>query len=140
MIRAFLMTAMVSFSSMALAHVEPGFYFGKTPEGRTCFLQAFETYFEKNTPHPLNERVRMRIGADEFHVGHPPVIDPAQSVASFNHDLFQGVLPTAVGARVLIVEMLHSSAQEGPAAFQLIDHQWKSNKRSSLFCRGLRRK
>lgn len=121
----------------ALAHMEIGFHYGKTPEGQSCFMQVSEVFFENNLQHPLNERVRLRIGADEFVVRHPPIIDGAQSMAFFNHDLFEGILATSTGGRAVIIEMIHEARKEGPRSFQVIDHQWKNNQRRSFKCLNL---
>lgn len=125
-------------SAAALAHIEPGTWMGKTEAGADCGFLAGPAYFEPNVKHPLNERIKVQIGNDVFTVQHPPVIDGATSTAFFNHDLFQGVLGTAEGARALIIQMVHSAKQEGPTAFQLIDHSWKSNTKQSAICRNLK--
>lgn len=126
-----------SLSWTATAHVEPGLYLGKTTSGQTCQMTAGVTYFENNVQHPLNERIKIKIGTDEFVVGHPPVVDRKQNMAYFNHDVFQGVLPTATGAKALIIDMIHSATQEGPTGYDLIQHGWKANQRVVVRCTGL---
>lgn len=125
-------------ASLAQAHIEPGTWMGKTDSGADCGFLAGATYFEPNVKHPLNERIKIQIGNDVFTVQHPPVIDGATSTAYFNHDMFQGVLATSEGARALIVHMVHKVTQEGPTAFQLIDHAWKNNTKKSVICRNLK--
>lgn len=125
-------------STTVQAHIEPGRYVGKTPTGSDCEMQAIRQYFEGNVSHPLNERIVIQAGNAEFTVGHPPVIQIATDTAFFNHDAFQGVLPTQTGARALVIEMNHSRARaEGPTAFHVIDHQWKTDVRQAIHCSGL---
>jgi hypothetical protein len=124
-------------TTTASAHIEPGTWMGKTAQGAECGFVAGPAYFEPNVQHPLNERIKVQIGTDVFVMQHPPVVDAATSTAFFNHDLFQGVLATSTGARALIIQMVHETGKEGPTAFQLIDHAWKTNSRKSVICRGL---
>ena len=123
--------------SMAFAHVEMGTYVGKTESGEECSMVAVRSYFESDVPHPLNERVVIQVGQDEFTVGHPAVIDETTPTASFNHDAFHGVKPTSVGARALVVKMSHEEGHEGPTAFHLIEHQWRANQRTVVHCLGI---
>lgn len=120
----------------AAAHVTPGTYTGKNAEGASCSMTAGETYFAGN-PHPLNERIAITVGSDEFTVGHPPVLDFANAVAFFNHDVFQGVLATKTGARAVEIEMVHEEGREGPAAFTFVENFWKSGQKTSYRCEGL---
>lgn len=129
---------LLSFSLPTFAHVNPGFHHGKTPQGQTCFLHAGETTFLENKHHPLNERIQIRVGNDEFTVGHPPHVDLSQSMVAFNHDLFEGILPTSKGAKALLIEMVHEANFEGPKNFHVIEHDWKANRRSVMSCLGLR--
>lgn len=121
----------------ASAHVEPGTYVGTTDAGARCEMTALGQYFENNTPHPLNERVKVRVGADEYTLGHPPVISVAESKASFNHDFFHGILPLPTGARALVIDMSHAEGHEGPTAFHVIDHQWRNDVRTATNCANL---
>jgi hypothetical protein len=132
---------LVFVSSIAFAHVEPGTYRGMTPEGKECSMSAGATYFENNVRHPLNERIDVSAGGADFKVGHPPIVDAGQSVAFFNHDLFQGVLPTSTGAQALVIEMSHEAngeRAEGPRSFTLIENHWKSGEKSALVCGSLK--
>lgn len=124
-------------SSPALAHVEVGTYKGMTPDGKECSMHAGVTYFEKNMPHPLNERIQITVGADVFVVGHPPVVNAAEGTAFFNHDVFQGVLPVASGARAIEIEMVHTDAFEGPARFTWIENNWRTREKSVYTCTNL---
>jgi hypothetical protein len=128
----------ISFSSLAaLAHVEPGTYKGKTLVGDACEMTAGQTFFEGAKP-PLSERIKIKVGTSEFTVGHPPVISVEQSLASFNHDLFQGVLPAATGASALVVDMVHTQTQEGPTSFALIENDWKAGTKKMLKCNDIK--
>ncbi|MES2965358.1 MAG: hypothetical protein V4760_15855 [Bdellovibrionota bacterium] len=124
-------------SSFAQAHVEPGTHRGQTPDGKVCELVANTTYFEKGTPHPLNERIEIVVDGATFLVGHPPVIDFAATVVHFNHDVFHGVLATPTGAKALEIRMSHAPGKEGPAGFTMIENFWKTGVKSSVVCEGL---
>ena len=136
--KTILTIASLLFATQAQAHIEPGTWMGKTDAGADCGFLAGAAYFEPNVQHPLNERIKVQIGNDLFVMQHPPVVDAATSTAYFNHDVFQGVLATKTGARALIISMVHTAAQEGPSAFQLIDHSWSSNTKQSVICRNLK--
>lgn len=135
-------TLLLSFAALlvsvsAFAHVEPGMYKGTKADGSECSMVAGETYFEKETPHPLNERISIRVGEDAFVVGHPPVFQPKDSFVYFNHDVFQGILPTATGAKAIEIEMVHTKDKEGPVSFTFVENQWRAKVRSSYTCSGL---
>ncbi|RYZ75277.1 MAG: hypothetical protein EOP05_08245 [Proteobacteria bacterium] len=132
---ALAVTSLVSFS--AFAHVEPGTHTGTTAAGTACSMVAGVTYFENNAHHPLNERIKITVDGTEFTVGHPPIIDADSDVVFFNHDLFQGIVPTATGAKALIVDMIHSEEKEGPVRFKVIENFWKTGKKESVVCEAL---
>lgn len=119
------------------AHVETGPYEGKTATGETCRMVAGPMFFDGNLHHPLTERVTVTVDGVQFTLGHPPVVDAANAVAFFNHDVFQGVLPTATGAKALVIHMDHSPAHDGPVGFTLIENFWKSGQKQSLNCGNL---
>lgn len=122
------------FPLLAQAHLEPGTYTGVTAEKATCSMVVGEQYFVDDKPHPLNERIRITVNGVEFVVGHPTVFDSAQDLISFNHDLFQGVVPTATGARALEVVMTHEAGKEGPVSFSQIENFWKTGKKAAIHC------
>lgn len=130
--------SLVFISAQAFAHVEPGTHTGSSAKGGSCSMVADVTYFENSVKHPLNERIKIKVGNEEFLVGHPPVIDAAQELAHFNHDLFQGVLATPTGAKALIIEMVHTATAEGPIAFTVVENNWKTGAKSSIRCEGLK--
>ena len=133
--KAFLTVIMtLGFAALAHAHVEPGTYKGVTADGKPCEMKSIRMYFENNVAHPLNERVEIEVNGQNFKVGHPPVIDSKTATAFFNHDMFQGVLPTSVGADALEVTMVHTQEFEGPSAFTLISNNWKTGAKTSLKC------
>lgn len=117
------------------AHVEPGPHKGKTTDGQACEMLAGKTFFDKNMPHPLNERVELTVNGELFIVQHPPVISVENMTAFFDHDHFQGVLATKTGAKALVVKMEHSDSFEGPSEFHLITHEYKNNVRSVINCK-----
>jgi hypothetical protein len=136
MMKRILLLLLASLPS-AYAHVEPGLYTGTTPTGKACSMIAIRSFFENGLAHPLNERVVLQVGNDVFTVGHPPVVSPEKSVVHFNHDFFQGLLPFLGGAKALIIGMNHEEGKEGPTGFTFLEHQWKSDARMKIECRGL---
>jgi len=120
--------------SVAQAHIAPGVHKGETADGEACEMTVGRTYFENNVGHPLNERIEITIDGDRFVVQHPPVISVDQKMAYFNHDLFQGVLATSVGAKAVVIKMEHTATSEGPVEFSLITHEYNGDKRQILTC------
>lgn len=136
--KALIALVMMSVVSIAAqAHVEPGTHKGTTPDGKDCSMVAGVTYFENNAHHPLNERIKVTVDGVDFLVGHPPVVDAENAVAYFNHDLFQGILPTNTGAKALVIDVVHSETKEGPDRFTLIENFWKTGKKTSFICQNL---
>lgn len=129
--------ALSLFATVAQAHVDPGTHRGQTPDGKVCEMVADVTYFEKSTPHPLNERIKITVDGAEFVVGHPAVVDFATTLVNFNHDVFHGVLPTPKGAKALEIRMEHSPTKEGPTGFTLIENEWKSGAKTAFVCENL---
>lgn len=129
------------FATNAFAHVEPGIYEGKTADGEPCKMTALRTYYVGGARHPLNERVDIRLDKDLFVMAHPSVIETATAKASFNHDMFQGVRPTAKGAQAMVIVMGKEGEAEVevPKSFHWIDHIWKTDERQSFECRHLKR-
>ena len=124
----------VLISVPALAHVETGKYVGHTPDGKPCEMISDVMSFENGMHHPLTERVNVTMDGATFKLGHPPVIDAASATASFNHDMFQGIVATADGAKALQIDMVHTEQKEGPAGFTYIVNKWKTGEKTSVVC------
>ena len=133
----FLMAA-VLLGMTANARIEPGNWIGATIKGEECSMLVGKTFFENNMGHPLNERIRITVGADALVVGHPPVVSSADSLAYFNHDIFQGIVPTTTGAKAYIINMAHTADFEGPTSFEIIENQWKAGTKSHLKCENIK--
>ena len=129
------MTVLTAFPVMA--HIEVGTYSGETIDGSSCSMKSLGTSFLDNKPHPLNERVEIEVQGQKFTMQHPVVISVADSVASFNHDSFQGVVATPVGGTALVIEVEHAEGRAGPKSFALITHAWKKDERTKLECLNL---
>jgi hypothetical protein len=94
--KLFALAALTLFAAPnAFAHLETGTYVGKTADAKACSMEVVKVYFENGAAHPLNERALIRIDGQEFVVGHVPVVDAAESIASFDHNLFQAGGPRA---------------------------------------------
>lgn len=128
---------LLTVSASAFAHIEPGVYRGRLSSGETCEFTAIDQYFEGGVKHPLNERIRIEANGSRWIMAHPPVVDTEQSIAFFNHDIFQSVQATQTGATALVIEMKHEGANEGPVAFQVITHNWKTGKHEASRCADL---
>lgn len=129
--------AALFITASAFAHVEPGTYLGTDQNGKECSMHAGETYFE-GKPHPLNERIKITVNGRLFIVGHPPVVDFSQDKVFFNHNAFQSVQATEKGAIAIEIGMMHSESFEGPVNFALVENEWKSGKKISLRCDGIK--
>ncbi|PIS10903.1 MAG: hypothetical protein COT73_06800 [Bdellovibrio sp. CG10_big_fil_rev_8_21_14_0_10_47_8] len=121
------------------AHIEPGVYQGKTATGNTCEMTVAETYYLNNERHPLNERIDISYQGQKYVMQHPPVVQSSPAMAYFNHDQFHGVVPTNVGAKAVIIQMVHTENFEGPASFSYIEHQWKTDSKVLVECAGIQK-
>ena len=96
----------VLLSMNAYSHVIVGKYKGLDQNGKECSFRVEEVYFEDEFAHPLNERLPVTEITFEgkivdgliWHLGHPPVVNTALGVNRFNHDIFQQIVATKVGA------------------------------------------
>ncbi|MGE3757757.1 MAG: hypothetical protein AB7H97_08375 [Pseudobdellovibrionaceae bacterium] len=131
------LTASILFATAASAHIEPGVFKGKTETGAECEMTAVKTYFEGQLRHPLTERVELVVDSTTYIVQHPAIIDETQSMASFDHDQFKGVVPNDKGANALVVKMSHEGGKEGPTEYYLIKHIYKGDNREMLKCSSL---
>lgn len=132
----FIITAFLSLNSFA--HIEVGTHEGITTDGKPCSMVAGQQTFLNNTPHPLNERIKVTYNGVDFEMQHPPVIDPNNSIAHFNHDAFQATNATRTGAQAFWINMSHEEGKKGPVSFVFIDHKWKNDERSSVVCNELK--
>ncbi|MCM0606928.1 MAG: hypothetical protein KA715_12630 [Xanthomonadaceae bacterium] len=141
MMKNLLALVTILFSQSSFAHIEPGIYVGETPTGGECSIESVRQYYVDDVRHPLNERIELKMkDGTKFTVGHPPIIDTEEKYeyTGYNHDLFQGVLPTKVGADALSINMDHPEGKEGrPVAFHFLSHNWKEKKIKVLHCENL---
>lgn len=135
---AFTLTILNLFSNTASAHVEPGTFSGKTPDGTDCFMVAGKTEFIDGLKHPLNERIPMTVGTMKFTVNHPTKIDSSKGTVTFDHDLFQGLLATKTGANAIEIVMEHSGTYEGPRSFTVMEDSWAAKKQVTFKCLDLK--
>lgn len=126
------------FSSLAQAHIDHGTWKGIINENAACFMDVGETTFINNVKNPLNERIKITIGNTEYSVRHPYTIDSQTGSISFNHDLFEDVVPTATGAYALQIKMAHTEEYEGPVSLVVMEHDWKTGFREVLSCHDLK--
>lgn len=126
----------VFLANSALAGLQIGTYSGTTTNNQACSFTVEKRYFENNLQHPLNERVALKVGQVSFVVQHPPVIDIQNAFAAYNHDMFQAINATPIGAQALVIVMKHPTrgGDEVPSEFHLINHEYKANKKERLSC------
>jgi hypothetical protein len=130
-----LLTAFVLlFSISSFAHIEPGTWKGVASANANCFMDVGAQTFENNVPHPLNERIAITIGQIQYSVRHPYSIDTKTGTVSFNHDLFESVVPTATGSFALQIKMAHTPAYEGPVSFDVMEDNWKTGFKEIIHC------
>jgi hypothetical protein len=136
---ACILSALLLFvPGVSMAHIEDGLWKGQDEKGQACEMKVLQNYFENNTHHPLNERIKVEINGEEFVLRHPPVIKLAEKVAAFDHDTFESIVPHSKGAKALVVKMNHSEGAEGPTEFHVINHEYRADKRESAGCCALK--
>jgi len=139
MIQKFSLLMLLLTSSAAFAHLKIGTYAGVQATGQACQFTVKKLYYVNNVAHPLNERVDIDVQGVAFTIQHPPVISSEKKMAYFNHDMFQGILPTQQGAMAFELKVSHAQARATrdeaiPTEFHLIQHVYQGDKRSSLDC------
>ena len=130
--------SLILFSALCSAHIEQGVWKGVVSENADCFMDVGETSFMGDKPHPLNERIHIQIGQTTYSVKHPYLIDAQTGQVSFNHDVFEDVVPTATGAFALQIQMIHSESFEGPGSFSVMEHDWKTGFKEVVHCTNLK--
>lgn len=124
-------------TTAAFAHVQKGDYKGLDQTGKSCAFTIGETWFQDDFEHPLSERIEVSklVFADfkpvmnQFQTGHPPVVNLESGLARFNHDLFQDIMPTSVGA--VSVTILKGESESGaPKGIIYIEDNYKNKNES----------
>ncbi len=127
--------------SAAMAHLQVGVYSGIQVGGQVCQVRVKNVYYLNNAAHPLNERVDIEVQGVAITLQHPPIISSEKKMAYFNHDMFQGILPTQQGAMGFEMKISHARVARDvaiPTEFHLIQHVYQGDKRSSLVCTQLK--
>ncbi|MBL7557022.1 MAG: hypothetical protein JNM24_14455 [Bdellovibrionaceae bacterium] len=127
--------------SAAMAHLQVGVYSGIQAGGQVCQVRVKNVYYLNNAAHPLNERVDIEVQGVAITLQHPPIISSEKKMAYFNHDMFQGILPTQQGAMGFEMKISHARVARDvaiPTEFHLIQHVYQGDKRSSLVCTQLK--
>ncbi len=95
---------LISFSAMG--HVIIGKHIGHDQNNRPCSFTVGDVWFENDFAHPLNERLPVSqisfndklVDEVTWNLGHPPVVNTTLGTNRFNHDIFQQIIPSKVGA------------------------------------------
>lgn len=125
----------VFLSINAFAHVEPGNYVGKDQNGNTCSFTVGDMWFEADMHHPLTERlpvseVEFSVKAKDafiWNLGHPPVVNTTVGTNRYNHDIFQQIVPSKVGANsvTLLKNAEESEAGHKPVGIIYIEDNYR---------------
>ncbi|MFZ3229724.1 MAG: hypothetical protein WA160_05940 [Pseudobdellovibrio sp.] len=134
-----LLSSILLISISTFAHIDPGTWKGIVAENADCYMEVGAQTFENNLPHPLNERIAITIGSTAYSVHHPYAMNTTDGAVSFNHDLFEAVVPTSTGAFALQIKMLHTAAYEGPESLSVMEHNWKTGAKEILKCSQLKK-
>ena len=126
------------FSTTVFAEIQPGVWKGVVSDQAYCFMDVGPTTFVNGFPHPLNERIEIKIGQTIYSVKHPHSVNAETGEISFNHDLFEDVVPTATGAFALQIQMDHSTGRERPQSLVVMEHDWKTGFKEVLNCHSLK--
>lgn len=102
----FIALAAILFTFNAVAHVTPGKYTGHDQNNKACSFTVGEVWFEDDFAHPLNERLPVThitfndkvVEEVIWNLGHPPVVNTTVGTNRYNHDIFQQIVPSKVGA------------------------------------------
>jgi hypothetical protein len=125
------------FATKGQAHLEPGVYKGKDQNLEDCSFEVKRTYFKDGVKHPLNERIEIVIAGLAREVQHPALITYPSGVESgrvhFNHDIFEAVYSTAVGAQSITVDFDHDAKL--PTQFTLIESDWVQKSDKTVICK-----
>jgi hypothetical protein len=140
LILAFLAAALIS--NAALAHVEPGRYQGTVAStGAACFIDIIAIRFEGNIPHPLNERVDVRLDQGmELTLSHLPQMSRTDKKVRPEGGKLTGVKGNRGVGDGAILEMVHSDEYTGPTTLTVIHDDYKDSSRSTMTeCLGLKK-
>lgn len=127
------------FSLFASAHIEKGTWKGVVREGVDCYMDAGDQTFIDDLHNPLNERINITVGLIEYVVHRPYTINTSDGSVGFNHDLFEGIVPTATGAYAIQIKMAHNKTFEGPESFSVMEDNWKTGEKELVVCQSLKK-
>lgn len=128
------LSVLLLFSLKSMAHIEPGTWKGNVKEGVNCIMEVGAQSFENGLRHPLNERIAITIGAIQYSVHHPYSMNIQDGTVSFNHDLFEAVVPTKTGAYALQIVMKHTPEYEGPVSYSVMEDNWSTGFKEVVNC------
>lgn len=130
----FALLTLILASTPALAHVEPGRYVGHTAQGTPCTMDVVSIRFEGDIPHPLNERVEVRLeNGVAFTLSHLPQIDRTEKLVRPEGGKLTGARGVRGAGDAMILEMIHSETYTGPESFVVLHDEYKDASKSSKF-------
>jgi hypothetical protein len=128
----------VLFSINALAHVEIGEYTGLDKNGATCGFTVKSVTFVDNVQHPLNERITITWGSNDFILQHLPQIDTEKNLVGFEHGKLTGTRANSSSAVAAVLVMDHSEGHEGPSTLNIVTQSYDNTENSNtISCKQL---
>ncbi len=126
------------FSVKSVAGIETGKFAGTSDKGVQCLIEVISYSYENNVKHPLNEKVHVNVEGQEWTVKHPAVITIEEGKVRFDHNFFEAVVPTSVGANFLQMTINHDVEPHAPTTFTLIEDNYRDSTKSvKTVCRNL---
>jgi len=130
------------FSQVSSAHVEIGRYQGTiSGTGSACYIDILAVRFEGNIPHPLNERVDVRLeDGKELTLVHLPLLNRSERTVRPEGGKLTGVKGSRGVGDAAVLEMIHSDEYTGPTTLTMIHDDYKVPSRSKATeCVGLKK-
>jgi hypothetical protein len=139
MMKSLLITSAFLATTNLFAHVAPGNYVGRDTNNEVCSFTVGEMFFENNMQHPLTERLPVariaftgvKTESAIWNLGHPPVVNTELGLNRYNHDIFQQITPTKVGAvSVTLIKGDEKEDSGKPVGIIYIEDNYRNNKES----------
>ncbi len=123
-------------TSSAFAHFKIGTYGGTNDLGLNCDIEFVEKTFLPAVKNPLNERVIVKVHKlGVFAVGHQAIVDSDSKSVKADKSRLVGALGLKDSAMALEIKMGPNNG--GPEEFNIILHNWKSDRAIMYSCDGL---
>ncbi|MBS1984143.1 MAG: hypothetical protein JST16_08220 [Bdellovibrionales bacterium] len=108
-------------AATAHAHLDLGTYQGKDNFGLECRIAIKEINFEYNYHHPLNERVSVMVGINNYVLQHLPQIDTLKNTVTPEEGMLTGVAGTSTSSQAVRLKVSHTPGKAGPVEFTVVN-------------------